>query len=404
MIKTSWGADYVLWLVELYFGPDMEISNDRLGLFEENTPPGTKEEEQEGQTGGKAPVTQLTEAVLENDFDRIYLIFKGLNLGLEPHVEDWEQAIEHFQRECGWLEVANLIKQTRNQGNLDDNAYFSASQILTDWRDLLEFEIERQLTRNMSTDNLLKELKKRNPKTAAFIDCHEEQIGPISREIRKLGKKLATRKGRRLKPGPDGKISLSKSIRYSLKTGGIPIKLIKMRKKLSKPDLWLICDVSNSVRKFIYFMMMLVYTTQQCYRNIRSFLFVDNLVESTNYFQENDWEMSLLNLKSMKETNFTGFSDYGNILRQFADQYLPHLNSKTTVLILGDGKNNRHKYDGCDVLADIKQSASALYWLTPFYRKNWGKEDCLMNKYENFCTGAFTCSNISELERFLSLI
>ena len=86
-----------------------------------------------------------------------------------------------------------------------------------------------------------------------------------------------------------------------------------MTRQPSRPDLWLICDVSNSVRKFIYFIMTLVYTAQKSFSRIRSFLFVDNLAESTDYFAQHHWQEVLSGLRGIKGINITGFSDYGKV-------------------------------------------------------------------------------------------
>jgi len=137
-------------------------------------------------------------------------------------------------------------------------------------------------------------MRSRNPRTTSFVDCGDGQMAAVGREVKKLGRKLAVRQGRRLKTCHKGRVNLARTVRLSMKTGQVPVKRVRMAPKPSKPDIWMICDVSNSVRKFIYFMMTLVYATQKSYSQIRSFMFVDNLMESTDYLlfflhTSNEW-------------------------------------------------------------------------------------------------------------------
>lgn len=402
MIKTPWGADFILWLIGLYYEPDAEIAMDHLNLFSSQVSSVTGE--RLGSTGQGAPVDLMVDAVLKKNLDLIFAIVKGLNLSLEPHWEDREKALEHFQMRSGWLEVIHIIEKSHQYGQIAEQNYLEALETLEEWKNLLQDEIELQLEKNMSREYLMKELKKRNPRTVHFLESDDAQFLQMSREIQKLARKLAVRKGRRRKVGIRGLVNVNKSIKRSLQTGGVPLSLVRMQRKPAKPDLWLLCDMSNSVSKFSYFMLMFVYATQNRYAHIRSFLFVDMLLEITDYFQEQDWSSVWRSLGKLRGFNRTGYSHYGNVLQQFADQALPFLSKKTTVLILGDAKNNWNKLDGSEILLKIKETAAALYWLNPMNRSLWASGDCLMEKYKESCTEVFQCSNIEQLEQFLSAL
>lgn len=398
MVKKPWGSDYVSWLTLLYFGPDFELATDRTGILA-----GTSSEENLGQSAGKkVPIELLVEALLKNDIRFIYLYMKDLRLNLRFTIDNRDEALKLFQRESMWDNASDTIRQSYHNGKLSDEDYLASLKIIEKWNNLLKEEIERQLARNMGPETLVLEMKKRNPRTASFIDSDDAMLSKVSQEIQKIGRKMAVRKGIRRSSSSRGAVNLSGTIRHSLKTGTIPLKLIKMQRIPSKPDLWLLCDMSNSVHKFIYFMFMFVYAAQNQYNSIRSFLFVDLLLESTEYLQGQGWATALDKLKNIKGYNLTGYSNYGNVFHQFSSRYLPLLDKKTTVIILGDAKNNSNTGDGHEVLAQIKETAAALYWLNPLDKSLWEKEDCIMNRYLPHCTGGFPCSNIEELEIFLS--
>jgi len=407
MIKTTWGEEYVLWLVELYYGPNPEFRNGHIqrlsggSSLRASSPTG---EALAFGSGRGLPVEMLVEAVLRNQPGLIYAMIRGMSLSLDPDCEDRETALLEFRQKSGWLETAVILDRRRMQGLIEETAYLQAQVILKNWDTLLREEIEQQLKKNMSREYFLSEMKKHNPRTAGFLDYDKSLEAEMSLEIQKLGRKLAIRKGRRRRVGKKGVIGLQKTLQRAVKTGCVPLSLVRLERKPCRPNLWLLCDMSNSVSRFSYFMLMLVYTAQKRYSHIRSFLFVDMLLEVTAYFQERDWNEAMLGLRTMRGFNLTSYSHYGNVLQQFAGHALPELTSQTTVLILGDAKNNANIRDGSEVLAEIREKAAALYWLNPISPDLWSSEDCLMEKYQEHCTQAFYCSNIEQLEKFLTVL
>ncbi|EHQ89344.1 VWA domain-containing protein [Desulfosporosinus youngiae] len=400
MIKTEWGTNYIQWLVELYFEPDEEITGNR--LLELSRRVSSVSGEGLGSSGQGLPVDLMINAVLKNDLALIYAMVKSLNLELSLLLENRQEALNDFKQRSGWLEVNQMVENSFREGRISEEEYASAQESLNEWSILLQETIEAQLVKNMSREHLTEIMKKNNPKYLKFTEADSRQQAQISREVEKLGRKLAVKKGRRRKPGKNGTISLNRSLKKAIQTGGILMELVKMQTKPSKPDLWLVCDMSNSVKRFSYFMLMFIYTIQKRFTNIRTFIFVDMLLEVTDFFKEQEWDKALNSLSTLKGFNLTGYSHYGNVLHQFNDTYRTCLNRKTTVLILGDAKNNRNRIDGSDVLSQIKESAAALYWLNPISEDLWYSDDCVMENYIKGCSAVYHCSNLEQLERFIA--
>lgn len=398
MIKTEWGKQYIQQLVELYFEPDEELTGNRfLDPFRQVS---ATTGEGLGTSGQGLPVDLMLAALLKKDVARIYALVKGMNLDLSLLREDRQEALVDFKQRSGWLEVREMVEKAFRAGQISPREYEAAQESLREWIVLLKEEIEARLIKNMSRGHLTELMKKNNPHTLKFAEADGSQLAQISREVEKLGKKLAVKKGRRWKAGKRGRINLNKSLKKAVQTGGILLDLTRMEPKPAKPDLWLLCDMSNSVRRFSYFMLMFIYTIQKRF-NIRSFIFVDMLLEVTDYFKEQEWDKALNSLNTLRGFNLTGYSHYGNVLHQFYDTAHTLLNHKTTVLILGDAKNNRNKSDGSEVLSQIREEARALYWLNPLQEELWSQGDCVMEKYSKDCTAVYQCSNLSELKRFV---
>ena len=70
--------------------------------------------------------------------------------------------------------------------------------------------------------------------------------------------------------------------------------------------------------------------------------------------------------------------------RSFHRDFMPAINNRTTVIVLGDARNNynlAHEW----VLKEIQQRAKQVIWLNPENRLTWGFGDSEMDRYLPFC-------------------
>ncbi len=397
LVKTQWGEEYIERLLELYF----EING---GSWADHgsgisAPVSSAMGTGIGRAGKGAPVDILTDAVFKGDIEQLGQLIPLTQLYDIPPAEALgEDVLGVVKRESGWYEASNRLMTAFRTGRLSRDEYAAAADALAYWQKLLEKELEKLAVQAYGEECLIRVLQKYNPRRVAFSKAGESMLPLMAVEVEKLAKKLAVKRGRRRRPAQKGQLDLRRTLAHSRSTGGVPLYLMKRDKKPVKPDLWLLCDLSNSVKTFSYFMLLLVYTFQKRYADIRSFIFVDKLVEVTGFLKGADWNRTLSTVGDLKGYNLTGYSHYGNVLYQFASSHLNQLNSNTTVIVLGDARNNWNKTDGREVLDDIRKKASALYWLNPMDKDGWDKEDCVMPAYVDRCTGAFQCSNIDQLE------
>lgn len=405
MVKTEWGVGYLQRLIELFLEPDPELVADRTGVLSLSGQPADEAGYGgggAGRAGGGCALRQrLAEAVLHQEMDIIYAIVTRHTQSLTGISDKPEEALQALRQDSGWFQVAGWVEEVYREGRLSDSDYHCAQNSLAAWTNFLLAAIERWQVKMMSPDYLSRLLKQQNPLCVNFLEAGD-QLAVMSREVAKLARRLAVKKGRRRQVASRGRVSISHSLKAAMKTGGMAFKLVRTARKPSKPDLCLLCDMSNSVRRFSYFMLLFVYTLQHKFSNVRSFLFIDELLEVTDYFKEHDADSALTAISRLKGFNRTGFSHYGNVLQQFAGQYLTVLSKNTTVLILGDAKNNWNAVDGSEILPAVRENAKALYWLNPLAEDQWLRNDCIMEKYRPGCTGVYPCANIEQLERFIT--
>jgi len=215
--------------------------------------------------------------------------------------------------------------------------------------------------------------------------------------------KLASRYARRYRRAKHGKIDLRRTIKNAMINGGTPIRLKYRRRVISKPELILLCDVSGSVAVFSEFMLQLVYTIQNRFSHIRSFLFVNTVDEVTEYFTNNSIEEALEKAFAKARYAMSPFSDYGRVFRQFEKEYLPTFSPQSTLIILGDARNN-YRHDERDSLQRIGEQVRKILWFNPQPQEEWNTEDSIIGIYAPYCRQVFECRNLKQLEEVTEAI
>ena len=105
------------------------------------------------------------------------------------------------------------------------------------------------------------------------------------------------------------------------------------------------------------------------------------------------------------DTNFTyGWgSNYGNSFNQFIQNYSDALTSKTTVLVLGDARNNNQD-PGLDSFIKMKERSRNIYWLNPDKQHLWNWSDSIANVYIPYCSEMREVQNFLDLSHFIDTL
>ncbi len=214
--------------------------------------------------------------------------------------------------------------------------------------------------------------------------------------IRKMARRLASRhahKRRRLKRG---QLDMPKTMRRGIPNDGVMFNTYWRQVRKEKPQLLAVCDVSGSVAAYAKFLLLFLYSLQDVLPKVRSFAFSSHLGEVSDYFDDYPVEeaIELVNWK------YGGATDYGNSLLDFASLAMDDINSNTTVIILGDARNNNGEAR-LDVLQSIYQRSRQVIWLNPESRRSWGTGDSEMLRYQTACHFTAECNNLKQLERIV---
>lgn len=318
--------------------------------------------------------------------------------------EEISQQVRAIQVKLRWFEAVNKIERQYVNKQLKEGRFQNWQKLFAQLEAFIRRELERKAVRQFGRQHIVQLVEYANIRRREFEGLAAAEIITVEQEIAKLAKKLAERPGIRLRRAKRGKVDLRRTFREVVRTGGCPLHLRYRDKSKSKVDLWLLCDVSNSVEQFSRFMLQLVQAANRRYANIRSFVFVDEAVEVTEWFKTQDVN-AFLQARHLRDqfNRRVGLSRYDFVFEQLARQELLAISGRTKLIILGDGRNNWHP-GGADELAKIAERAEAIYWLNPLPEKEWFAGDCLMREYLPYCRQAFECRNLEQLTEVASRI
>jgi uncharacterized protein len=237
----------------------------------------------------------------------------------------------------------------------------------------------------------------------SFYYLSEDEIRRMQEAVTKLAQRLRNVVAVRRKRARRGKFDSNDTLRKNLQYGGVPFRIVFDRKRKDKPQVMVLCDVSDSVRNVSRFMLQFVYSLQDLYSKVRSFIFVAEVGEITRLFQEQDINDAIEAALHGSLINVYAHSDFGRAFKAFHRDFLPAVNKRTTVIILGDGRNNYnlpHEW----VLRDVQQRAKQVIWLNPENRMTWGFGDSEMDRYAPYCTMVEECRNLNQLYRVIDRV
>jgi uncharacterized protein with von Willebrand factor type A (vWA) domain len=234
----------------------------------------------------------------------------------------------------------------------------------------------------------------------AIYKITPDEIKEMQDLIRRFGQKLKNRISLRKKRVKHGGIDIKRILRQSLQYGGVPFRIFHRDKKIDRPELVVLCDISGSVNQYSRFMLLLTYTLQSLFSRVRTFAFISTIIEITPIFMEMDPERAVNSI--FEDTNFTyGWgSNYGNCFETFANNFGSALTGKTTVLILGDGRNN-YQSPGLDAFIKIKERSRNILWLNPDKKHLWNWGDSIAFIYQAYCNEMKEVNNFLDLSEFI---
>jgi uncharacterized protein len=229
--------------------------------------------------------------------------------------------------------------------------------------------------------------------SAAEQEAMVASIGPLAHQLSKL---LAQQEFRR------PRLSIRRTLHLAMGTGGVPFRIGTEPPPPPKPEIVVLCDVSGSVATFSRFTLNLLIALDSRLSRLRAFSFVDGLSEITELVSEARSAGRQLSQAEAARgaVRWTGSSDYGHVLRDFARGYSGQFSRRTVVLVVGDARTN-YLDPAAGALADVSERVGKLYWLNPEPRRYWNQGDSVMSSYAPSCTQVRECSTLRQIADFV---
>jgi uncharacterized protein with von Willebrand factor type A (vWA) domain len=224
-----------------------------------------------------------------------------------------------------------------------------------------------------------------------------ERIGEI---VRRMARRLAARHARRQRRKRRGVLDVRRTLRRNLGYGGVPFETVWRTEALDRPRVVAVCDVSGSVRAHARFLLLFLYSLETTLADVRSFAFTRGLVEVGTLMGSMPVADAIDAV--LRDVGGSG-TDYGRMLQDLDERLLHDIDRRTTVLILGDARNN-HGDARAALLARVHGRARRVVWLNPEPRGAWDTGDSVMGRYAVHCDLVRECATLRDIERMLDAL
>ncbi|MBI3913152.1 MAG: VWA domain-containing protein [Chloroflexi bacterium] len=325
----------------------------------------------------------------------------GVPLARHPYQQQWltRRMLRQLGLDEEFQELMAQLFQKLEQMGMSREAMQRLAQIAEENLQRLEEQFEQYVGMQIA-QNAAKQPRERQTfrgpdlMNRSFSSLNEREIAELRNQIRRLASRLRSRAALRQRRGKRGALDSKRTIRANLRHASIPIEL-KHRRRHLKPKLVLICDISTSVRAVVEFMLRLVYELQDQIHSARSFVFIDDIRDVSAEFAQHRPEIAV---QKVLDDNPPGYynTNLGYALTHFCKEHLGTVDHRTTVIILGDGRNN-YASPRLDSFQEIKKRARKVVWFNPENRRQWGTGDSDMLVYEPLCDSVHIVGKLAEL-------
>ena len=332
-------------LFDRYFFRAAEAEAVQRGITEGDGPDGGEGGEGEGGTGeGEAGDEQI-------DIDELReQIREALEAGDEDALRDLARlAIAAFGRGEGSGVVGVDVQRIRrtlgltagNQPQGEDGGErppIDRSQ-LNRFERHLRRELERDLierTETLPPSRPLAELDRALPTSPT------QDLAAVHRAVSQMKRRLATLGHEQRGRNHGAQVDVRRTMRASLETGGVPMRLHYRPKRPRRPEIYVLCDVSTSVTSASVFFLSVLHALHDSFRKLRSFVFIERISEVTDVF-EHERDFAVVAQKISSEggvADVSGYTDYGRVWLEFLTEISDELDPRSTVIVLGDARTN----------------------------------------------------------------
>jgi uncharacterized protein with von Willebrand factor type A (vWA) domain len=360
---------------------------------------------------------EMLKAALSAMSGRLQRLIDWLTSGQGPTLEELEELARHSGArwannpgEARWVsrrmlrqmgfqhleeQIQQLVQQLQEMG-MSPEAIEKLMGVVEANREALAEQVAQRVGLQVARDRAerAQELFGSDLMHKSFQSLTEAEAALLRSEVQRLVAQLRSRAALRRRRGKAGAFDSKGTIRANQRYGGVPFEM-KYKKKKLKPSLVLICDVSTSMRPVAEFMLRLIYELQDQVAKARSFAFNADMQEiSVTMSGRRAADAVSEVLYSIPPGYYA--TDLGHSLETFFQQWSDSVSGRTTVIILGDGRNN-YNSPRIDLMKQLQLRSKRLLWFNPEHRQQWGTGDSDMLDYAPICDEVLMVRNLAQL-------
>jgi hypothetical protein len=378
-------------------GLDLEELMERLKEFLENA---------EGMED--ADLSELAKALLTQDLSQLEQMIRQAGEAADvDRIENMLQVgfftrriLEQLGAQGAGDQLRQLLEQLRGMG-LPEEELGALRELIERLMEALRASVRDFTQRELQKQNFdyIEKFRRETLLEKSFYSLTEEDIRRMREVVTRLAQKIKNILTIRRRRERKGKFDLHQTLRRNMHHGGVPFELIFKERRKDRPKLVILCDISSSVANVSRFMLLFMYSLQVAFTKIRAFVFVAELGEVTHIFNEKDIADAVdLALEGGDVINVYTRSNFGYAFHEFWKNHLSALDKKTTVIVIGDARNN-YNDPRAWCMAEIHNKAKNVIWLNPESPGAWGFGDSVMDKYLPHTDIAEEVRNLRQLSR-----
>ena len=202
---------------------------------------------------------------------------------------------------------------------------------------------------------------------ADFRNLHRpEEVRAIEELMRRFVQRLKHLKLRRERAARRGRrVHLGRTLRASVETGGLPLRLQWRAHTRIRPRLVLLLDVSRSMSLYSFFYLRLARALTGLLPDVHCFIYHTRLTGVSEALRDPDPWRSQERLQVIS-LGWAGGTRIGECIGEFNRNFAPRLlHSRTAVIMVSDGYETGEPEVLSRELALVKRRARKLIWMNP---------------------------------------
>ncbi len=212
---------------------------------------------------------------------------------------------------------------------------------------------------------------------------------------------------RRFKQSNAGtRVDMRRSMRAALRSGTDFIPLMKRKRRMRRPPLVVICDISGSMERYSRMLLHFMHTVTNDRDRVHTFLFGTRLTSVTRYLRYKDVDEALEKVSEAAE-DWSGGTRIGHCLEDFNKFWSRRVLTQGAIVVLISDGLDRDEGDGLTLeMERLHMSCRRLIWLNPLLRYDGFEPKSIgikaMLPHVDIFQTVHNLNNLNDLTRVLS--